>query len=72
MRKKRFLLTATFLSLLFVSSAWSLEFKEESGLMSLTRAIDTVIITLCNDKSEFANRLHKLSEQMNDFVEWID
>ena len=42
------------------------------SLIPLTRAIDTVIITLENPKSRYAAKLRKLSEKMPDFVEWIE
>ena len=42
------------------------------GLMPLTRAIDTVVITLRDKNSEFAQRLRSLADRMQDFVEWVD
>ena len=42
------------------------------SLIPLTRAIDTVIITIKNPRSPFAVRLKSLAEKMSDFVEWVE
>jgi len=42
------------------------------SLIPLTRAIDTIIITLKNKNSEFAKKLHEVYIENKDFVEWID
>lgn len=42
------------------------------SLIPLTRAIDTVVITLKNPKSPYAQKLKSLAEKMPDFVEWIE
>ena len=42
------------------------------SLIPLTRAIDTVIITLKNPSSSYAARLKSVADKMSDFVEWID
>ena len=41
------------------------------SLIPLTRGIDTIIITLKNPKSSYAQKLKNLANQMPDFVEWI-
>jgi len=40
------------------------------SLIPLTRAIDTVVITLRNPTGSFADRLKRLAVEMPDFVEW--
>lgn len=42
------------------------------GLIPLTRAIDTLIITIKNKNSEIAKILRSAYEENPDFVEWID
>ena len=41
-------------------------------MIALTRAIDTVVITLKNPNSRYAKILRDISESCPDFVEWID
>jgi hypothetical protein len=41
-------------------------------LMPLTRAIDTLVITLSNSNSEIARRLKEVSNTMPDVIEWVD
>jgi hypothetical protein len=41
------------------------------SLIPLTRAIDTVVITLRNPNSTYAQRLKTVAEKLPDFVEWI-
>jgi hypothetical protein len=42
------------------------------SLIPLTRAIDTVVITLQNPNSTYAQRLKTVAEKLPDFVEWIE
>lgn len=42
------------------------------SLIPLTRAIDTVVITLRNGNNEYGQRLRVLAKAMPDFVEWIE
>lgn len=52
------------------------EKKEELAaywlMIPLTRAIDTIVITLKNSDTPIAKVLKKVSEQCSDFVEWYD
>lgn len=41
-------------------------------MIPLTRAIDTLVITLENPQSEYALILKEVADQCSDFVEWID
>ena len=41
------------------------------ALMPLTRAIDTLVITLSDSKSEIARRLNEVGKKMPDVIEWI-
>jgi hypothetical protein len=41
-------------------------------MIPLTRAIDTIVITLKNNDTPIAKLLKKVSEQCTDFVEWYD
>lgn len=42
------------------------------SLIPLTRAIDTVVITLRDSRSAYGERLRGLAERMSDFVEWVE
>ena len=42
------------------------------SLIALTRAIDTIVISLRNPKSEVGSTLKSIAEACPDFVEWID
>jgi hypothetical protein len=42
------------------------------SLIALTRAIDTIVISLRNPKSELGIMLNEIAQLCPDFVEWID
>ena len=42
------------------------------ALMPLTRAIDTLVITISDSESEIARLLKEVSEKMPDVIEWIE
>jgi len=42
------------------------------ALIPLTRAIDTLVITLKDPTSEFSRKLYELYQENQDFVEWIE
>jgi len=42
------------------------------SLIPLTRAIDTLVITIKNKNSEFAYKLKEIYENNKDFIEWIE
>lgn len=41
-------------------------------LMPLTRAIDTLVITISDSESEIARRLKEVAKKMPDVIEWLD
>lgn len=52
--------------------ATSYQFACRWAMMPMTRAVDTLVITMKDPESEFATSLRKLWEKNQDFVEWIE
>lgn len=48
------------------------DFAYKWSMIPLTRAVDTLVITLKDPKSEFAQTLRKVAERCQDFVEWVE
>jgi hypothetical protein len=48
------------------------DFAYKWSMIPLTRAVDTLVITLKDPKSEYAKILRQVAQQCQDFVEWID
>ena len=42
------------------------------SLMPLTRAIDTLVITIRDKDSDTAKRMRKLADSNSDIIEWVD
>jgi hypothetical protein len=42
------------------------------ALMPLTRAIDTLVITISDSESEMAIRLKEVGKKMPDVIEWME
>jgi hypothetical protein len=54
------------------SEEMKLDFAYKWSMMSLTRAIDTLVITLKDPTSEYAQVLRKVSDEYEGFVEWLE
>ncbi len=48
------------------------EFAYKWSMIPLTRAIDTLVITLQNPNSDYARLLREVADQCKDYVEWVE